>query len=73
MVRRLGLGKNNHLTYASLALNPRYILREMVKLSKFSASFDKEDSFCDPVCLPVHQTPSENVIMSTLKRGTQKE
>ena len=25
MVRRLGLGKNNHLTYASLALNPRYI------------------------------------------------
>ena len=23
MVRRLGLGKNNHLTYASLALNPR--------------------------------------------------
>ena len=25
MVRRLGLGKNNHLTYDSLALNPRYI------------------------------------------------
>ena len=25
MMRRLGLGKNNHLTYASLALNPRYI------------------------------------------------
>ena len=24
MVRRLGLRKNNHLTYASLALNPRY-------------------------------------------------
>ena len=24
MVRRLGLGTNNHLTYASLALNPRY-------------------------------------------------
>ena len=24
MVRRLSLGKNNHLTYASLALNPRY-------------------------------------------------
>ena len=23
MVRRLGLGKNNHLSYASLALNPR--------------------------------------------------
>ena len=23
MVRRLGLGKNNHLTYTSLALNPR--------------------------------------------------
>ena len=26
MVRRLGLGKNNHLTYASLALNPRIVL-----------------------------------------------
>ena len=26
MVRRLGLGKNNHLTYASLALNPRYVV-----------------------------------------------
>ena len=25
MVRRLGLGKNNHLTYDSLALNPRYV------------------------------------------------
>ena len=24
MVRRLGLGKNNHLTYTSLALNPQY-------------------------------------------------
>ena len=24
MVRRLSLGKNNHLTYISLALNPRY-------------------------------------------------
>ena len=27
MVRRLGLGKNNHLTYASLALNPRLVLK----------------------------------------------
>ena len=25
MVRRLGLGKNNHLTYASLALNPQFV------------------------------------------------
>ena len=25
MVRRLGLEKNNHLTYASLALNPRFV------------------------------------------------
>ena len=25
MVMRLGLGKNNHLTYASLVLNPRYV------------------------------------------------
>ena len=25
MVRRLGLGKKKHLTYASLALNPRYV------------------------------------------------
>ena len=28
MVMRLGLGKNNHLTYASLALNPRYDVME---------------------------------------------
>ena len=28
MVRRLGLGKNNHLTYDSLALNPRYADRQ---------------------------------------------
>ena len=26
MVRRLGLGKNNYLTYASLALNPRCVI-----------------------------------------------
>ena len=25
MVRRLGLGKNNRLTYTSLTLNPRFI------------------------------------------------
>ena len=30
MVRRLGLGKNNHLTYASLAFNPRYYLLNRV-------------------------------------------
>ena len=29
MVRRLGFGKNNHLTYASLALNPRYTFRHL--------------------------------------------
>ena len=28
MVSRLGLGKNNHLSYASLALNPRNAYRE---------------------------------------------
>ena len=28
MVRRLGLGKNNHLSYASLALNPRNVETE---------------------------------------------
>ena len=26
MVRRLGLGKNNRLTYASLALNPQFAI-----------------------------------------------
>ena len=35
MVRRLGLGKNNHLTYASLALNPRYVQKDISKLSPF--------------------------------------
>ena len=32
MVRRLGLGKTNHLTYASLALNPRYALHVIQSL-----------------------------------------
>ena len=27
MVRRLDLGKNNHLTYASLALNPQFVIK----------------------------------------------
>ena len=31
MVRSLGLGKNNHLTYASLALNPRYGINTIIK------------------------------------------
>ena len=43
MVRRLGLGKNNHLTYASLVLNPRIILGK-TGLSKhqpqYYAAFD---------------------------------
>ena len=30
MVRRLGLGKNNHLSYASLALNPRTVNHDML-------------------------------------------
>ena len=33
MVRRLGLGKNNHLTYASLALNPRYDIARQIDIS----------------------------------------
>ena len=32
MLRRLGLGKNNHLTYASLALNPRIVLSLFVAI-----------------------------------------
>ena len=30
MVRRLGLGKNNHLTYDSLALNPRHVDSDVI-------------------------------------------
>ena len=52
MVRRLGLGKNNHLTYASLALNPRYevpayCFRKIRKKSQFSCSnaLDKNGIF----------------------------
>ena len=32
MVRRLGLGKNNHLTYASLALNPRHTFKCLMEI-----------------------------------------
>ena len=35
MVRRLGLGKNNHLTYASLALNPRKLSLNVITLKSY--------------------------------------
>ena len=35
MVKRLGLGKNNHLTYASLALNPRYVKHTEILVNYF--------------------------------------
>ena len=35
MVRRLGLGKNNHLTNDSLALSPRYVLQSSSKVSHY--------------------------------------
>ena len=34
MVRRLGLRKNNHLTYTSLALNPRNAIYETTNAQK---------------------------------------
>ena len=40
MLRRLGLGKNNHLTYASLALNPRNINGIRGKLLELLAFLD---------------------------------
>ena len=42
MVRRLGLGKNNHLTYASLALNPRNV-NEKYEMTQISLSSQKSD------------------------------
>ena len=58
MVRRLGLGKTNHLTYASLALNPRHDLAKrpvmptegliLQKIPKtfFSCNVTPADGFC---------------------------
>ena len=47
MVRRLGLGKNNHLTYASLALNPRFVcLRfDIIVLYHFDNQFHGKVSY----------------------------
>ena len=42
MGRRLGLGKNNHLTYASLALNPRVLVEKQENL--FEPAHDKTDN-----------------------------
>ena len=45
MVRRLGLGKTNHLTYASLALNPRYLstwmIQNRIKITKIPTMINK--------------------------------
>ena len=40
MVRRLGLGKNNHLSYASLALNPRTKITRPASVAQLDASSD---------------------------------
>ena len=45
MVRRLSLGKNNHLTYISLALNPRYINKLILNLYVQAIAVDKEVLF----------------------------
>ena len=52
MVRRLGLGKNNHLTYASLALNPRYVIFILDKKEKVKNA-KKKKNFLNFVCLNV--------------------
>ena len=52
MVRRLGLGKNNHLTYASLALNPRSeVRRKGVLIFRVNTVFVHE-KYCDH-CLQI--------------------
>ena len=52
MVRRLGLGKNNHLTYASLALNPRFgifnVGPEDLTLSSLQTNTDASANSADP-------------------------
>ena len=57
MVRRLNLGKNNHLIYVSLALNPRYVGNAKSQISLHILQFlhadnkdwsDSADSQADP-------------------------
>ena len=45
MVRRLGLGKNNHLSYASLALNPRNVITRHLPLVMKREDFAQDSSF----------------------------
>ena len=59
MVRRLGLGKNNHLTYASLALNPRYAQQPRNEDQKLLILYDAHWSH---VCSPVIEWARENNI-----------
>ena len=56
MVRRLGLGKNNYLTYASLALNPR-------NNEELENAIECVSSFCgsDKTCQIVHGNLVEGV------------
>ena len=44
MVRRLGLGKNNHLTYASLALNPRNIKNRNINIHQRGKVANKKNN-----------------------------
>ena len=48
MVRRLGLGKNNHLTYASLALNPRHVPDSWYEYIRAEMSENVPSDMCAP-------------------------
>ena len=49
MVRRLGLGKNNHLTYTSLALNPRFGVYAACKDLVCESALSDQD-----LCFPIY-------------------
>ena len=53
MVRRLGLGKNNHLTYASLALNPRYVVTGVHEGTYYKAKHEASDYKLSSISLQI--------------------
>ena len=59
MVRRLGLGKNNNLTYASLALNPQCVLNEDSNRSVL-LQFDQLPARRNFPSLAIQNAPSED-------------
>ena len=70
MVRRLSLGKNNHLTYVSLALNPRYVNENHLFLSIYIHVSGPNSQIMlilirMAVCIRIQNTPASVAITKT--------